>query len=185
MVLPLVPWYTHASHAPASHALALPDRATQPACSREAGQIEARCLDALALSASADAPAPMDEDAPIFTPRTMAGKGYGAAVASGGSPGDDAPIFTPRTMARKSAVDAEVVAQQAALEKGAPLGKQLAEASFQMLLRDIMKEHGEHPNFGLVKVVCDKSPNEGVEWVHPDCVEALREKGLSLLRPKK
>ena len=54
-----------------------------------------------------------------------------------------------------------------------------------MLLRDIMKEHGEHPNFGLVKVVCDKSPNEGVEWVHPDCVEAFREKGLSLLRPKK
>ena len=75
--------------------------------------------------------------------------------------------------------------QQEALEKGAPLGKQLAEASFQMLLRDIMKEHGEHPNFGLVKVVCDKSPNEGVEWVHPDCVEAFREKGLSLLRPKK
>ena len=70
-------------------------------------------------------------------------------------------------------------------EQGAPLGKQLAEASFQMLLRDIMKDHGERPNFGLVKVVCDKSPNEGVEWVHPDCVEAFREKGLSLLRPKK
>jgi hypothetical protein len=75
--------------------------------------------------------------------------------------------------------------QQEALEKGAPLGKQLAEASFQMLLRDITKEHGEHPNFGLVKVVCDKSPNEGVEWVHPDCVEAFRARGLSLLRPKK
>ena len=75
--------------------------------------------------------------------------------------------------------------QQEALEKGAPLGKQLAEASFQALLRDITKEHGEHPNFGLVKVVCDKSPNEGVEWVHPDCVEAFRERGLSLLRPKK
>ena len=41
--------------------------------------------------------------------------------------------------------------QQEALEKGAPLGKQLAEASFQALLRDITKEHGEHPNFGLVR----------------------------------
>jgi len=73
--------------------------------------------------------------------------------------------------------------QQDALEKGAPLGKQLAEASFQMLLRDIQNEHGENPDFGLVRVVCDKSPNEGVEWVHPDCVDAFREKGVSLLRP--
>ena len=67
----------------------------------------------------------------------------------------------------------------------APATAPVAEASFQALLRDITKDHGEHPNFGLVKVVCDKSPNEGVEWVHPDCVEAFRAKGLSLLRPKK